>query len=443
MNVYAYKYYLWHHDCLKIINKRKIEKRKRIVAALLIILLENEQYKQVYSKKRFWVNPLLEERKRHGFYHSLFPIISLDSSIFLNYFRMTRVQFEELLIMVGPIISKQNLCREPISAAERLSLTLRYLVSGDSMTSLHYQYLIGLTTVTNIISETCQAIWNCLQPEVLPSNIDKNGWLRIAKEFEDLWNFRLRLNHCIGAIDGKHIVIQCPANAGSSYYNYKNCHSIVLLAICDAKYRFTFVDIGAYGRRSDGGIFRDSLIGQKFINKEMNLPEWEPLSFEGVDMPYVLIGDEAFPLSEYLMRPYPGKSLNEDRIIYNYRLSRARRIIENTFGILSSQWRILRRHIDCKMDKTTKLIQALVCLHNWLRINYEDSEYLLETMVDRDGPEGFIPGSWRQDLSNYSALVDITRCSTNNSSRTAIKIRNKFCHYFNSEGAVPWQFDQC
>lgn len=88
----------------------------------------------------------------------------------------------------------------------------------------------------------------------------------------------------------------------------------------------------------------------------MNLPEWEPLSFEGIDLLYILVGNEAFPLMEYLMRPYPGKNLNDGRRNYNYRLSRARRTIENTFGILSSQWRILRRPIDCNVDKTMKLI---------------------------------------------------------------------------------------
>lgn len=80
----------------------------------------------------------------------------------------------------------------------------RYLASGDSMTSMHYQYLMGLSTVSAIISETCAVLWKKLCPMVLPSTVSTEEWLRIAQTFSDTWNFP----HCIGAIDGKHVVIQ-------------------------------------------------------------------------------------------------------------------------------------------------------------------------------------------------------------------------------------------
>lgn len=120
---------------------------------------------------------------------------------------------------------------------------------------------------------------------------------------------------------------------------------------------FTFVDIGAYGRRSDGGIFRSSLMGQKFHNEEMNLPEPQATLADEIPLPFVIVGDEAFPLSEYLLRPYPGRGgLSQERKIYNYRLSRARRMIESSFGILCSQWRILRRPIDTTVDTCMKIL---------------------------------------------------------------------------------------
>lgn len=80
----------------------------------------------------------------------------------------------------------------------------RFLASEDSMSSMSYQYFIGLMTVTNIIKETCNAIWICLQKKVLPSSLTENEWLNIAHEFEQTWNFP----HCIGAINGKHVLIQ-------------------------------------------------------------------------------------------------------------------------------------------------------------------------------------------------------------------------------------------
>ncbi|XP_029674117.1 uncharacterized protein LOC115242168 [Formica exsecta] len=167
---------------------------------------------------------------------------------------MIATQFEELLHLVAPSITKQTVIREPLSPAERLSITLRYLSTGDSMHSMSYHYLAGVPTISHIIGETCDAIWNSIRQEVIPPSKTTEEWLHLAKEFKERWDF----NHCTGAIDGKHVIIECPPNAGSSYYNYKNSHSIVLLRICDAQYMFTFVDVGAYGRRSDGGIFKDS-----------------------------------------------------------------------------------------------------------------------------------------------------------------------------------------
>lgn len=72
------------------------------------------------------------------------------------------------------------------------------------MHSMSYHYLIGLTTVSVIVGETCAALWSCLYEKVLPSRLEENDWRDIAADFEELWNF----NHCIGAIDGKHVVIE-------------------------------------------------------------------------------------------------------------------------------------------------------------------------------------------------------------------------------------------
>jgi len=76
-------------------------------------------------------------------------------------------------------------------------------------------------------------------------------WLKGSEIFYKHWNFP----HCVGALDGKYIVMQAPANSDSYYYNYKGTFCIVLPAVVDAEYKFLYVDVGCNGRVSDREIF--------------------------------------------------------------------------------------------------------------------------------------------------------------------------------------------
>lgn len=126
---FAYKYHTWLKECMTIINKKKKENKRRKILAALAIYELNKKTEKVYSDKRFWIEPIFQERHSHGFYSAIFQVMSLHESRFRNYFRMTATQFEELLLMVAPQISKQTVIRKSISAEERLSLTLRLLLT--------------------------------------------------------------------------------------------------------------------------------------------------------------------------------------------------------------------------------------------------------------------------------------------------------------------------
>ena len=104
-----------------------------------------------------------------------------------------------------------------------------------------------------------------------------------------------------GAIDGKHISIQRPGLSGSAFYNYKGGCSVLLMAVAHADYRFKYVHVGAFGSEHDSTVFSRSVFGKRLARGQLNLP----VSPEG-ELPHCFVGDEAFPLWEIIMRPYPA-----------------------------------------------------------------------------------------------------------------------------------------
>lgn len=227
---------------------------------------------------------------------------------------------------------------------------------------------MGKTTVRNIIAEVVQLLWDVLYETHMPVP-SQNDFKKIAKDFYEIWNFP----HCVGALDGKHIRIRCPSHSGSMFFNYKGYFSIVLQALVDANYRFLNIDVGGFGKQSDGGTFKASPLYKKLIDGTLNLPESSALPRSHLIMPYVILADEAYPLMKNLLKPYNKQDLNTEREHFNKRLSRARRTVECAFGIIRSKWQILDKPILTEVYFADKIVKAICVLHN--------------TIIDREGME--------------------------------------------------------
>lgn len=199
----------------------------------------------------------------------------------------------------------------------------------------------------------------------------------VAKEFYNRWNYPA----CIGAIDGKHIRIVCPANSGSQYFNYKGFYSIVLMAVVNAKYDIIYMDIGAQGRVSDGGIWGHCSLKQHIDQGTLDIPEFCLLPNTNVEMPLHMVGDDAFPLCYTIMKPYAHRNLSHEEQIYNYRLSRARRIVENVFGILSTRFRVFHTAIYMRPDNVENVVKASAVLHNVLN-SRSKNHYITPGLID-------------------------------------------------------------
>jgi hypothetical protein len=424
-----------------------IRRRNRTALAGLAIVCYFYIWLKKYNKKqkrRWWVRPINQNRRQQGDYHNLIQEMRLgDPEMFFNYTRLTVEQFDEVLACVSPVITK-NSYREPICAGARLAITLRHLAGGDSIPSLAFSYRIGKSTTCNIINETCEALWLVLKPKVLKEVVTED-WEQISQDFELTWN----LPNCVGALDGKHVVITAPHNSGSQYFNYKKNFSIVLLAVCDAKYRFSYVDIGAYGSQSDGGVLRLSSFGHKLHNNLLGLPENKPFPGLRTPTPLYFVGDEAFPLHVNLMRPFGGRVLPVSERIFNYRLSRARRCIENAFGIMVARFRIFHTTINKFPENIDKVIQACVCLHNFIKKKEDNMasinrRYCGPTFADHEVDGVLIEGEWRNENPGQTALRPINelrrRMGARNFTQTASEYRNYIKDYVNSDaGSVEWQ----
>ncbi|KAF2891356.1 hypothetical protein ILUMI_14817 [Ignelater luminosus] len=261
-------------------------------------------------------------------------------------------------------------------------------------------------------------------------------WQTISDKFQEIWNFP----HCIGAIDGKLVVLQAPINTGSDLYNYKSQFSIVLLALVDAEYNFLLVDVGCKGRISDGGVFKNCILYKQIETQKLNLPKPTIIEELSTELPFFFLGDAAFPLSEHIMKPYSGIHPNgSTKRIFNYRLSRARRVVENAFGILSNVFRVLRKPMLLQPETAQLVVMATVCLHNFLRNSHTSRDYYTPpTAFDIEINGETRPGDWRQDQNEQISVLPLKSVARRNKV-TAEKVRDNLANYFCTSGALHWQ----
>ncbi|KAE8746825.1 hypothetical protein FOCC_FOCC006462 [Frankliniella occidentalis] len=239
------------------------EKNHRMRQILLSCALKN---------KRWHVRPMLQDREIFGDWYSLVPTLAQhDRDEFFNFLRMTPESFDWLLGKVSPFITKTSKTKRTCTG-ERLAVTLRYLASGDSHISLPYLFRIWNQTISKIVTETTAVIYYALRKEVFQP-ISSAFWRQKAAEFESMW------------------LLPCT-------------HSVVLLALSDAKYKFILADVGAKGREHDAGVFAKSDFGQLFINHQLQIPNF--VHRDSIDdiVPYVIARDGVFPLHQHLMKPF-------------------------------------------------------------------------------------------------------------------------------------------
>jgi hypothetical protein len=420
--------------------------------ALNVAMLQQQQLLQVQAAiqllrrrrrrrprdRRMWVRQWILRRPGQGIYHNLMlELRNEDPSSFINFLRMPPEMYDELCHRLAGRLTKQATnWRQPLEPGLKLALTLRHLASGATYKDMSYGWRVPPNTMSKVVREVCTAILAEFTDEMLTLPNTEEGWRALATQWYETWQFP----NTIGAIDGKHVAIRAPLNSGSEYYNYKGFFSIILFAMVSADYKFTYLDVSANGSSSDARIYNHSDLRAGLHANDINgwpPPQTLPNDENGEKVPYFIVGDDAFALRTYLMKPYGSRNLTKEERIFNYRLSRARRVVENSFGILANRFRVLLTTM-CHEPDTVRLIVSTCCvLHNLMRTRYPT---LQNRLLDRDGPnQEVIPGEWREGRNLEDTQYRNVQ-GPNRASREGKAQRNLLKHWCNSPvGSVSWQ----
>ena len=213
------------------------------------------------------------------------------------------------------------------------------------------------------------------------------------------------------------------------------------MAIAGPEYECFYADVGSNGRVNDSSIWNKT---SKLPNGSVKLPNNKKLP-NGEITPYFFLGDDAFALKRFIMKPFPQQGLTGERRICNYRHSRAHRISENLFGILANRWRIFFTIVNLEPKYVEDVIFTALILHNMLikspnSVNVYHPSSFADTILE-DGEISEV--KWRANLipdSFYSLQVPRTG---HNASLYTKSVREKFMNYFVNDGAVEWQWQYC
>ena len=185
--------------------------------------------------REVWSRLWLQRRQIFGQYDALLQELNReDPGEYKNYLRIQPDLFQEMVERLSPYITKFDFAGRALEPALKIAITLRYMATGNTYRSLQYEFRVARNTICLFVPEVANAIIQEYSHQYLNCPQTPEEWEKVAEDFATMWNFQ----NTIGAVDGKHVAIKCPANSGSYYFNYKGFFSIVLMAIADAKYKY-------------------------------------------------------------------------------------------------------------------------------------------------------------------------------------------------------------
>uniref|UniRef100_A0A3Q2XUA1 DDE Tnp4 domain-containing protein n=1 Tax=Hippocampus comes TaxID=109280 RepID=A0A3Q2XUA1_HIPCM len=287
---------------------------------------------------------------------------------------MSKEAFRYVCEKLRPSLSRvTTTMRKPVSVEKRVAITLWKLATNACYRTIGHLFGVAQNTVCVIVHQTCSAIVSEMSQDLIKWPVGDLMNENVRK-FEERWGFP----QVLGGIDGTHIPIIRPHDCHTDYYNRKGFYSVIMQAVVDSSCRFIDIFIGWPGSVHDARVFANSPLYQ---NRTSGSLFWgDKRDIGGVPVPLVLLGDAAYPLSTWLMKPFSDNGrLTQPQKDFNYKHSRARMVVENAFGRLKGRWRILLKTQDTHLENLNNIVAACCTLHNLCEKwgEYFDNEWMV------------------------------------------------------------------
>ncbi|XP_044165792.1 protein ANTAGONIST OF LIKE HETEROCHROMATIN PROTEIN 1-like [Acropora millepora] len=339
---------------------------------------------------------------------------------FKKTFRVTRGTFLYILSRIRHQLERQTVTEDPIFPELRLAICLYRLGRGDYFYTIAEMTGLGVSTVCTVVREVSQAIIDCMWEDSISKHVPRSEaeFKKKIIDMDELWQFP----YCWAGIDGCHIPMKCPPGglqSSKEYRNFKNFYSTVVMALVDSQYRFVGASCGFPGNWHDAIILKSTDLWSR-IEEGRCIPNIGQ-SMDGVTVPPLIVGDSAFSLCTWLMKPYTNAVLTPQQRNFNYRLSRARMVTEGAYGQLKGRWRVLLRKCESARDQVRTTTLACLILHNVCIDRGDAIPKKLDLTLDPNTQA-------RRPREEVRKLLQMTTCSTvKDTSSEAQKVRNALC----------------
>ena len=383
----------------------RINQVMHMEASFVALFLLLRPYQAAVSRRSLWRRP------RHRSFLSDIAGGWTDAEWKRN-FRVNRSTFVIICRELRGRLIRSSTVRPSLSVEQRVAISLWRLGTNVEYRTISHLFGVGISTVCVVLHEFCRAVVDGLSGYV---SVPTGAKLRAIRDgFKTKWGFP----QCIGAIDGTHIPIIAPKEHPTDYFNRKGYHSILVQALVDDQYRFLDIYTGWPGSVHDARVLGNSKLYQK-CEAGTFLPNWDAI-VGNTTIPLLILGDPAYPLRPWLMKPFTGTGLTQKQRKFNYHLSRSRVVVENAFGRLKGRWRTLMKRNDNDIKYILPIIMTCCILHNICENQHDlcEDEWLVRSPT------------MSTDSEDSSTTPSSSSSASTTSGQSGTVIRDALCDYF-------------